>query len=53
MFISAAIEKEIPTYGDLIRNMAAIAIFISIIYLSNGNNLLPNHPNRYLYPYTS
>lgn len=42
--------KKTETSGVLMRKIAAMARLISIMYLSNGNNLPPIHANIYLYP---
>ena len=49
----AAIKKRALTIGILIINIADIAKFKSMMYLSKGNSLLPIQPNKYLYPSAS
>jgi hypothetical protein len=51
--VSAVMIKLNVTIELLVKNIAVIATLISIKYRKKGNNLLPFHPNIYLYPSSS
>lgn len=46
----APITKNTAIIGVLMRKIAAMPKFTSIMYRSTGNTLLPTQPSKYLYP---